>query len=721
MQTTLSKIIKRSSFILFFIFCSCQKSQNTQNSTIAQNSAKSQNIEDTHESLLLFDFEKDLKEEAIKTINADYEIIRNGNSKKLKVQTNTHIKTPGIKLYRTKDNLWDLNNFYQVKADVSNLSKEDLQIEMFVGNDPDGLIRWYCSDYVDLKPGQTKTITVNLSWTPWVFSPQPEVVGMRGVPGIIKTDLDAIAELQFNTRYATSQSTFAIDNIIAKGKTPVKDPNGFFPFVDAYGQYKHKKWKNKILDDKDLKQKDSIEIIELQENASPPNRNQYGGWTKGPQLKATGFFRTEKNNGKWWMVDPEGYLFWTAGLNCVSSQSATTGIEHREHYFEKLPDTSHKNFKTFYNKNTWSTHGFYKDKIPYKTYNFYQSNLFRKYGDNWLETFRDRVHKRFRSWGINTIGFVSDDGAILQKKTPYTGSIWITGTPKIEGSGGFWGKFHDVFDPNFRAMVRDAVERQRTGAGDPWCIGFFVDNELSWGTIGSLSIGALKSPATQPAKINFINELKDKYTSIEALNTVWKTTHTSWEQLLKTTVPPNKDAAKEDLTAFYQKIADSYFRIINEELKRIAPHQNYLGCRFAWANNDITLKAAAKYCDIMSFNKYENSVKDVTLPQGVDKPIMISEFHFGATDRGMAHPGVKASKNQQERALSYQNFVTGALENKLIVGAHWFQYIDEAFTGRGDGENYNIGFIDVGDTPYKELIDKVRQTLYPMYEYRNKQ
>ncbi len=703
MHSTLSKTLKYLFFIYFFSIISPALSQQNQ------------------ETLLLFDFEKEMKEKSITTKNAVYEIIKVKGDQKLKIETTTPINTPGIKLYRTENNLWNLTDYHQVLADVSNLSEKDLQVEMFVGNDPDGLIRWYCSDYVDLEPGETKTITVNLSWTPWVFSPQPEVVGMRGVPGIIKTDLEAIGELQFNTRYATTNSAFAVDNIIAKGKTPVKDPKGFFPFVDEFGQYKHRDWIDKIHSDQELKHKDSLELVELQQKASPLNRNKYGGWTKGPKLKATGFFRTEKNNDKWWMVDPEGYLFWTAGLNCVSSESATTGVEHREHYFEKLPEVDHKNFKDFYEKSEWATHGFYKGKTPYNTYNFYESNLYRKYGDDWLTAHRNRTHKRFRSWGINTIGFVSDEGAIAQKKTPYTGSVWITGTPKIEGSSGFWGKYHDVFDPGFRAAVRASVERQKTGAGDPWCIGFFVDNELSWGTIGSLSIGALKSPATQPAKIEFINDLKLKYKSITALNKVWKTNHSSWDQLLTTTETPDENHAKEDLAVFYEKIATTYFKIINEELKRVAPHQNYLGCRFAWANNDITIKAAAKHCDIISFNKYENSVRDVSLPQGVDKPIMISEFHFGALDRGLAHPGVKVASNQEERALAYQHYVQGALQNKLIVGAHWFQYIDEAFTGRGDGENYNVGFIDVGDTPYKELIAKVRETLYPMYEYRNKQ
>jgi hypothetical protein len=38
-----------------------------------------------------------------------------------------------------------------------------------------------------------------------------------------------------------------------------------------------------------------------------------------------------------------------------------------------------------------------------------------------------------------------------------------------------------------------------------------------------------------------------------------------------------------------------------------------------------------------------------------------------------------------------------------VVGAHWFQYCDEPFGGREDGEDYNMGLIDNMNRPYEEL------------------
>ncbi|WP_010520394.1 hypothetical protein [Aquimarina agarivorans] len=706
---------KLSKFLIFTVILSFSSCKNTAQETAPEtvNESPVNNNE-----LVLLDFNNTLDETNVKTDDANFEVIKDGNSSKLKVSTNSNIIKPGLVIHKPKSATWDLNGYYQVKADVTNIGDEEMQVEFYVGNDPDELIKWYCSDYADLKPNESKTITVNLAWSDWIHQPQLDIVGMRGTPGKLKTDIDAIDQISFYSRYAKVPNQFTVNNVRAVGKLKVKDTANFFPFIDQYGQYIHKDWKGKTHTDEELKKSAEKEYAALNANPEPKNRNKYGGWTKGPKLKATGFFRTEKHDGKWWMVDPEGYLFWSNGVNCVSSDAVFTGIEHREKYFTELP-AKNGPYGQFYTVSNHSTHGFYHDKTPYDTYNFYQANLYRKYGDNWLEKFRELSHKRMRSWGLNTIGFVSDNGALAKKKTPYVGSIWINDTPKIEGSVGFWGKFHDVFDPKFKKAVKSSVASQKYGAGDPWCIGYFIDNEMAWGSVGSLAIGALRSPATQPAKIEFIKDLKKKYGSVKKLNDKWGTTHASWDALLKTTTPPDETKAKEDLVVFYEKIADTYFRTIKEGLNTIAPNQNYLGCRFAWANNDVVLTSASKYMDIMSFNKYEYSVENVGLPKGVDKPIMIGEFHFGATDRGHYHAGVKSADSQADRGVRYEKYMKGALQNPLIVGAHYFQYLDQPLTGRFDGENYNIGCVDICDKPYEEFLSKVKEVGHQLFELRS--
>ena len=68
-------------------------------------------------------------------------------------------------------------------------------------------------------------------------------------------------------------------------------------------------------------------------------------------------------------------------------------------------------------------------------------------------------------------------------------------------------------------------------------------------------------------------------------------------------------------------------------------------------------------------------------------------------ERGLA-PGLVQTASQAERGVAYSYYVEHAAEHPAIVGAHWYQWIDQPATGRRDGENYNIGWIDVTDRPY---------------------
>lgn len=49
----------------------------------------------------------------------------------------------------------------------------------------------------------------------------------------------------------------------------------------------------------------------------------YGGYRQ-KKVKSTGFFRIEKIDGRWWFVDPEGFLFLSVGVDGV-----VPGRDHR--------------------------------------------------------------------------------------------------------------------------------------------------------------------------------------------------------------------------------------------------------------------------------------------------------------------------------------------------------------------------------------------------------
>jgi hypothetical protein len=343
----------------------------------------------------------------------------------------------------------------------------------------------------------------------------------------------------------------------------------------------------------------------------------------------------------------------------------------------------------------------------------------RKYGPDWQERFAEVSHRRLRSWGLNTIGNWSSPQVYAQKKTPYVVTVNFGGK-LLQGSQGYWGKFRDVFDPDFRTQVRAAMER-RVGdsADDPWCIGYFVDNEISWGGDDvALALAALASPPEQVAKQVFAQELKDKYGSIERLNAAWGTSHASWEALLQSTDTPDPVKARAELTAFHARTARTYFQTVRDAVREYAPKKLYLGCRFAWANTPA-VAAAAEFCDVVSYNIYRLDISSFRFPVEADVPIIIGEFHMGALDRGMFHTGLVSVDSQQDRAEAYQGYVRSVLRHPQFVGCHWFKYRDEPTTGRPlDEENYQIGFLDIADTPYAETIQAARELGASLYSYR---
>jgi len=83
-----------------------------------------------------------------------------------------------------------------------------------------------------------------------------------------------------------------------------KNKNDFFPFINKYGQYKHGAWEGKITNDSQFSDAINKEEADLKAHKGSAEWNEFGGFKKGPQFEATGNFRTQKVNGKWWIIDP---------------------------------------------------------------------------------------------------------------------------------------------------------------------------------------------------------------------------------------------------------------------------------------------------------------------------------------------------------------------------------------------------------------------------------
>lgn len=595
-------------------------------------------------------------------------------------------------------------------VDVTNLSKDrQLRLTMHISS---GKKRERSASHVELplrevntgiglNPGETRTMRLYLPHAS-LFTPPKGGKNIRR-----PLDTAGINSIDFKMQWAFEPQRkdlikCRLSNFRLEG-TPELDrkvnKETYFPFIDAYGQYKHSEWKEKIHSDEELRTRHEAELKQLEKTPAPSSWNRYGGWADGPKLKATGFFRLEKYEGKWYFIDPSGCLFWSFGIDVLRSNTDSTQGKRNPGWFEsRIPADG---------------------VLPFTDW-----NLRIKYGKNdYHKEFYNVLAKRLGAWGINTIGNWGANEFMAMGKIPYVITLGerIRGIPPL-GAKGF---SYDVFAPEFESVMGNILSRRAAenpmaakSVQDPMCIGYFIDNELKFKDIMR---GVISGPPSQHAKQEFRKDLMTKYGSIEKLNSSWKTEYGSWDDFLSRTAMPKKRTKefRKDSDAFYAKFVSRYFEICRKGIKKTAPHRLYLGSRFVgFRQPDSLWKAAAEYCDAVSVNTYCTSVHNVGRTDFRGKPVLIGEFHFGTYDRGMFSASLCPVGDQKERAVSLTRFIQGALMIPEFVGAHYFQFRDQPLTGRYDGEGYQIGFADVADTPYPEMTEAAREIGSYMYMYR---
>jgi len=625
----------------------------------------------------------------------------------------------------------DWREFGGLAVDVTNLEPEPIALFIRVDDDFAADGRVHCSTGRTTLPPK-RTVTVVMPFQVAIPS------GMLGGPPLVPNalvmetygsdlDLSHIVAFQLFLVSPKEPVTLVVDNIRL-----ILKPD-FHGIVDKYGQYARSDWKGKVKSDEDLKRQWREEEEWLKANPPFADRDEFGGWLNGPKLKATGFFRTayvvngnetephanlQQGKGRWWLVTPTGRLFFSLGINCVR-QDEGSPLDNREYLFSWLPEPNSPFTQFIFH---WRSRGYTR------WVNFYAMNLFRKYGDDWRQKWLDVTVRRLLSWGFNTIGNWSSAEVFRARKIPYVVPIHY-GAPTYFQTA--WHQMPDVFDERYPEVVeRTIANAVREWKDDPWCIGYFVDNELSWGGWGNDPVSrydlprrVMASDGNLPSKREFVKLLRAKYGEIGKLREAWRVQVSSWEDLLSRPLelpPQMTDECIADLSEFLTHFARRYFSVVRNALKKHAPNQLYLGCRFAPRPMEV-VKVAAEFCDVVSFNIYARTVDEHewAFTNTLGKPCIIGEFHFGALDRGMFHTGLVAVESQEERGKAYQAYVRSVWKLPAFVGCHWFQYVDQPLTGRFDGENYNIGFVSVVDYPYWELVEAARKVHGEVYQTLN--
>lgn len=338
----------------------------------------------------------------------------------------------------------------------------------------------------------------------------------------------------------------------------------------------------------------------------------------------------------------------------------------------------------------------------------------------------DHTLQRLQAWGFNTIGNWSEPELGNKERVPYTLPLSIVGDyVSISTGHDWWGGMPDPFDPRFAMATERAVAiAARDHRDDPYLIGYFADNELAWAAPGddpkdryALAYGTLKLTTDVPAKRAFLKQLRDKYRNQEGLSKAWGIDLPAWELMedpgFEPPLPsPEHPEIENDFKYFQRVFAETYFKTISDALKWHAPNQLLLGGRFGVTTPEA-IEACAKYCDVLSFNLYTLKPQDgvdFAKLRVLDKPVLVSEFHFGSRDRGPFWGGALEVPREEDRGPAYANFLKSALSEPSIVGVHWFQYLDQPATGRMlDGENGHLGLVGITDVPYQGFVEAVRK------------
>lgn len=406
-----------------------------------------------------------------------------------------------------------------------------------------------------------------------------------------------------------------------------------------------------------------------------PEKSIYGGFAVQKQ-KATGFFRTEKINDRWWLIDPEGNLF------------------------------VHMGVATFRRGNSERQQSAFKSKFGT--------------AENWVK----QETTRLREYGFNGSGAWSEVDLIQNLDTPIVYSVIVSPMSKYkaEHRKKFGGKYLEagwqgyrfdlamVFDPEFDRFVEEEISKITSYKDDPFLLGYFTDNEIPWVNDAldrHLTLLAKDEPGYLAAK-KWLNERKGKEVTLDQIT-------------------------DEDRVLFSGFYFETYMKKVTDAIHKYDPNHLYLGCRFNQEheelNNGEIFRIAGKYMDVISINHYRKWEPDSCIldkwAKWSGKPFIITEWYIKGEDSGL--PNITGAgwnvKTQQERGLFYQNFVIGLLKNKSCVGWHWFTYQDNDpgdKTTDFSNKDSNKGIVNNDYNRYLPLLDSMKSLnnrVYNLIQY----
>jgi hypothetical protein len=496
---------------------------------------------------------------------------------------------------------------------------------------------------------------------------QPRYTGWINLGGK-RGELHGVDSIGIRMRVPIGNPELELRSITLAVEDPGDQYLGDIPVLDEFGQHALVDYPEKIKTIEQLQAEWRAEEADLA-NIPDYNYSRYGGY-KQKQVKGTGFFRTEKIDGRWWFVDPEGYLFLSHGVDCIDPGRGgnVKQIDQRANMFGVLPPAEFQN----------------EGRNGQRSASFRAWNLSRRFGENYREKAIDLTIKRLERWGLNTIANWSSADVYGTNKKAHT-----LGLRNVGIDGTLMG-LADVYAPDFASKMDASMATYLPAQkNNPWILGYFVGNEPSW-------LG-------QEARLcDLILEGEDR--PIKA----------ALQKFLAGNDTPERK--KE----FVYKTFDTFLQTVRKTVKKYDPNHLILGIRFGNLNelDEQLMEICKNAFDILSFNCYALEPDQEMMNRALrlaDRPMIIGEYHFGTVDRGMAQ-SLWQVENEQQRGVAYRYYTEQGYSHPGLIGTAYFQWIDQDIMGRSnDGENYNCGMFDVTDRPYKYQVEAMAATALRLY------
>ncbi|MBM7563601.1 chitobiase/beta-hexosaminidase C-terminal domain-containing protein [Paenibacillus sacheonensis] len=485
--------------------------------------------------------------------------------------------------------------------------------------------------------------------------------------------------------------------------------------VDKFGQMKKANFAAKVASDKQLADDASADEAYYDSVSAPSDRDGYGGLAGSAAkygLKATGYFAVQEMDGRKVMTAPNGDLYFSLAVNGVTANETYTMVAGREQKFESIPPFDGEYKKAFIGKDNFS---------------FYMANVYRKTGKFPTEhsIYMEAV-ERLKKWGFNGVGSYSPVKYGEEGKMPYVRMLPLNSMSwaKLNGISIF-----DIFAPNAEAKIDDAFRKALTpNKDDRMLIGYFIDNEYDFHKFYT-NVPKLKA-SSAAIKGKLVERMRDKYQTVDNYNAAWGTKFGSFDDLKEAEMPVKTSASWRDMDDFYAYYLDTFFGTVSRIYRKYDPNHLLLGDRWITTtfHNEKYRKPLAetegKYVDVISINYYSYKIETDLLQDVYEesggKPILFSEFGYGTSEQGLKPLLPNSASNQFQRGMRYRNYVEGAATLPYVVGAHLFNYVDQAGLGRywqGEwGERYNSGLVNVADRPYKDYLEGIKATNDDIYK-----